>query len=49
MLDYIEEHNDISFETLEKNEVVNSENFNEVVDVSFENCHEHTLQGSFEK
>ena len=47
-LDYIEEHNDISFETLRKNHVLNSKILNEVVDVPFINFHENTLQGSFE-
>ena len=31
MLDYVEEKNDISFEVLEKNEVVNSEILNEAI------------------
>ena len=48
LLDYVEEQNDISFEVLEKNEVLNSENLNEIVDISFENSHESSFQGSFE-
>ena len=42
-LDSIEDQNDISFETHKENQVVNSKNLKEVVNVSFKNCHEHTL------
>ena len=45
LLDSIEKQNDISFETLEKNEVVNAEILNQVVDISFKNCYDHTLYG----
>ena len=45
LLDSIEKQNDISFKTLEKNEVVNAEILNQVVDISFKNCYEHTLYG----
>ena len=45
LLDSIEEHNDISFETLGRNQVLNSEILNEEFDVSFANCHEHSLHG----
>ena len=44
MLDCVEEQNDISFEMLGKNEVVNSEILNEVADISFENSHENSFQ-----
>ena len=49
LLDSTKEHNDISFEKLEKNEVVNATILNQVVDVSFENCNERSFRGSFEK
>ena len=45
MLSYIEENNDISFETLGRNQVLNSDILNEEFDVSFANCHEHSLHG----
>ena len=45
---FIEKQNDISFEMHEKKQVINSEILNEVVDVSFENCHKLSFQGSFE-
>ena len=48
LLDYVEEQNDISFEVLEKNEVVNSEILNEVADISFENSHDNSFQSSCE-
>ena len=48
MFDSIEKQNDISFEMNEKNEVGNSEILDEVEDVPFESCHEHSLHGSFE-
>ena len=38
LLDSIEKQNDISFQTLEKNEVVNAEILNQVVDISFKKC-----------
>ena len=44
LLDYVEEQNDIYFEVLEKNEVVNLEILNEVADISFENSHENSFQ-----
>ena len=47
-LDSIEEHNDISFETLGRNQVLISEILDEEVDVSFANCHEHIFQDCFE-
>ena len=47
-LDSFEEQNNNSFETHEENQVLNSEISNEVVDVPFESCHEHTLHGSSE-
>ena len=40
LLDSIKEPNDISFETLERNHVLNSEILNQVVDIPFENSHE---------
>ena len=49
LLDSIEEHNDISFKTVEKNQVLNSKILNEVVDVSFTSCHDHSLHGYFEE
>ena len=49
LLDSIEKHNDIPFETLGRNKVLNSEILDEEVDVSFENCHEHIIQDSFEE
>ena len=48
LLDYIEEQNDISFRVLGKNEVLNSEILNEIVDISFENSHESSFQSYFE-
>ena len=48
LFDSTERQNDISFEIYEKNQVVNSEILNEVVDVLVGNCHEHSLHGSFE-
>ena len=45
-LDSFEEQNDIYFETHKENQIVNSEILNEVVSVSFKNCHEHTRYGS---
>ena len=45
----IKEHNDISFEILERNQVLNSEILYEEVDVSFENCQEHSLHGFLEE
>jgi len=48
LLDYIEEQNDISFGVLGKNEVLNSEILNEIVDISFENSHESSFQSYFE-
>ena len=47
-LDFIEEHNDISFETLGRDQVLNSKILDEEVDVSFSNYHEHIFQDSFE-
>ena len=41
----IEENNDISFKTLRRNQVLNSEILNEEVYVSFANSHEHSLHG----
>ena len=49
LLDSIEDHNDISFERLERNRVLNYEILDEEVDVSFTNCYEHILQDSFEE
>ena len=48
MLDSIKEHNDISFEILERNQVLNSDILDEEVDISFENCQEHSLHGFLE-
>ena len=45
----LKKQNDASFEIHEKNQVINSEILNEVVDVLFKNCHEHIRQGYFEK
>ena len=47
-LDSFEDQNNNYFETHEENQVLNSKISNEVVDVSFESCHEHTLYGSSE-
>ena len=47
-LDSFKEHNNYYFETHEENQVLNSEISNEIVDVPFEICHEHTLHGSSE-
>ena len=47
-LDSFEEQNDISFKTHKESQVVNSEILNESVDISFKNCHDHTLYGSSE-
>ena len=44
----IEEHNDISFETLGVNWVLNYEILDEEVGVSFANFQEHSLHDSFE-
>ena len=49
LLDSIEEHNDISFETLGRNQVLNFEILDEEVDVSFANFHEHSLDGFLEE
>ena len=38
LLDSIKEHNDISFEILERNQILNSDILYEEVDISFENC-----------
>ena len=48
LLDSMEKHNDILFETLVRNDVLNFEILDEEVDVSFEIFHEHSLHGSFE-
>ena len=48
MLDHVEEQSGISFEMHENNEVVKSENLDEVVDVSPGNCHEFSLHSSYE-
>ena len=47
-LDFIEENNDISFETFGRNQNLNFDILNEVFDVSFENRHENSFQYSFE-
>ena len=47
--DSIEEHNDISFETFGRNQVLNFEILDEEVKVSFANYHEHIFQDSFEE
>ena len=47
--DSIEEHNNISFETFGRNQVLNSEILDEEVKVSFANYHEHIFQDSFEE
>ena len=47
-LDFIEENNDISFETFGRNQNLNSDILNEVFDVSFENSHENSFQYSFD-
>ena len=39
LLDPIEEKDDISADTHKRNQVINSEILNEVIDISFENCH----------
>ena len=44
----LDEQNDMYFEKHNKNEVVNAEILNQVVDIPFENSHEHSLHGSFE-
>ena len=41
-----EEQNDMPFEMHDRIQVINSEILNEVVDISFENCHENSLHGS---
>ena len=48
-LDSIEEHNDISFETFGRNEVLNDDILDEEVKVSFANYHEHIFQDSSEE
>ena len=48
LLDSMEKHNDIFFETLVRNRVLNSKILDEEVDVSFSNYHEHIFQDSFE-
>ena len=45
-LDSIKENSDISFEILERNQVLNSKILYEEVDVSFENCQEYSLHGA---
>ena len=45
----MKKHNDIFFEALVKNQVLNSEILDEEVDVSFENCQEHSLHGFLEE
>ena len=47
--DSIEEHNVIFFETLAKNQVLNSDISYEKVDVSFENGQEHSSHGFLEE
>ena len=47
--DFIEENNDISFETSGRNQNLKFDISNEVFDVSFENDHDNSFQGSFEK
>ena len=47
-LDFIEENNDISFQTFGRNQSLNYDILKEVFDVSFENCHENSFQYSFE-
>ena len=46
---FFDEQNDISFEKHKKNEDVNEEILNQVVDIPFEKCHGHSLHGSFEE
>ena len=48
LLDSIEKHNDSFFETLVRNQVLNSDILDEEVDVSFANCQEHSLHGFLE-
>ena len=45
LLDSMEKHNDILFETLVRNHVLNFEILDEEVDVSFENCNENSCHG----
>ena len=45
----LDEHHDISFEKHKKNEFVNAEILNQVVDIPFKNCHEHSLHGFLEE
>ena len=46
-LHFIEENNDISFETFGRNQNLNSDILNKVFDVLFENCHENSFQDYF--
>ena len=45
-LDFIEY---IPYEMQERNQVLSSDILNEVVDVSFTSCHEHSLHGFFKE
>ena len=45
----MEKHNDIFFETLVRNQVLNYDILDEEVDVSFANCQEHSLHGFLEE
>ena len=47
-LDFVEENNDISFETFGRNQNLDFDILNEIFDVSFENCHENSVQDSLE-
>ena len=49
LLYFIEENDDISFETLGRNQVLHSKILDEEVDVWFANCHEHIFQDSLEE
>ena len=49
LFDSIEEHDDIFFETLGRNQVLNSHILDEKADVSFAYCHEHIFQYSSEE
>ena len=46
-LDFIEESNDIPFETFGRDQNLNYDILNKVFDVLFENCHENSFQDYF--
>ena len=49
LVDSMGKHNDISFKTLGRNQVLNSGIFNEIVDISCTSCQEHSLHDFFEE